>query len=399
MPPVLEKYTGRITDLDSHEMIPTEMWVETYGPEAKGMVDIWDVNPNDENVDKNSPKVPNYPGDILPIDAKVIDLKGPRAPGAVDPGRRVEVMDALGIGRQLMFASYMGGYGMMLLLNSDNPEFMASVKGDRRATGRKFIDLHNRWCKDLVNFSGRIRPVALLEGDTVKDICNSAKDLVDSGIRAVQMSSGVLPGGVSPAHTDLDPLWALLAEANCAVTLHIGQEGKFFETRKWGDSPMFAGYKTFGEFSIDPWSLATLHFSHANFTSTMVVGGVFDRHPTLRFGVIEVGAYWLGELIETLDFWHIKADKMFNVPGTYKLPELPSFYMKRNVRVTPFPFDDVGKMLERYDVADILAFSSDYPHVEGGKDTLKVLYDKVAPFGEDVVEKFFVTNGEWLLPD
>jgi predicted TIM-barrel fold metal-dependent hydrolase len=399
LPADLAKFAGRIMDTDSHEMIPLQKWLEIYGPEVTDMVDIWTDNPTDESADKNSPNVPGFPGDILPIDANVINIKGCRAPGAVEPGRRLQVMDALGIDKQLMFSSYIGGYAMMLLMNVDNPAFMSGLRGDRRAVARKLIAVYNRWAGDVAAVSRRIRPVAMLEGDSVDALFKEAEALIARGIKAVQLPSGILPGGMSPAHDDLDRVWSLLAEADCAVTLHIGQEGKFFSTREWGNASVFSGYKTFGEFSIDPWSLATIHMSYANFLSIMVTGGVFERHPRLRFGVIEVGAYWLGELLETLDFWHANAAKMFNVPGTYRLPELPSYYIKRNVRVTPFPFEDVGRLLSRYDVKDILTFSSDYPHVEGGKNTLRVLYDKVAPFGADVLEKFFVLNGEWLLPD
>lgn len=41
---------------------------------------------------------------------------------------------------------------------------------------------------------------------------------------------------------------------------------------------------------------------------------------------------------------------------------------------------------------------TDYPHVEGGKESKRKLYEQLTPLGDDVVGKFFVTNGELLLP-
>ena len=36
----------------------------------------------------------------------------------------------------------------------------------------------------------------------------------------------------------------------------------------------------------------------------MVIGGVFERHPRLRMGIIECGATWLGPLVERIEmFW------------------------------------------------------------------------------------------------
>lgn len=81
------------------------------------------------------------------------------------------------------------------------------------------------------------------------------------------------------------------------------------------------------------------------------------------------------------------------------LAHRPSDYLRSNVRVTPFVFEPVDVYLDRYDLADVLCFSTDYPHVEGGRDPLGVFVAVRPRVGAATVEKFFVTNGEWLLPD
>jgi hypothetical protein len=60
----------------------------------------------------------------------------------------------------------------------------------------------------------------------------------------------------------------------------------------------------------------------------------------------------------------------------------------------PFVFEPVHVYLDRYDIADVLCFSTDYPHVEGGSDPLAAFGARLAGFGPEVVEKFFVTNGD-----
>ena len=47
---------------------------------------------------------------------------------------------------------------------------------------------------------------------------------------------------------------------------------------------------------------------------------------------------------------------------------------------------------------DVYCFSTDYPHFEGGKSPLHVMMDRVSRLGSDVIEKFFVTNAEWVMP-
>jgi predicted TIM-barrel fold metal-dependent hydrolase len=231
-----------------------------------------------------------------------------------------------------------------------------------------------------------------------------ARHFLRNGVRALWIfPSGELPGGRSPAHPDLDPLWAMLAEADCAATLHIAGEGNFFRTEGWRAAPAFQGFARHGEVNMDPWHLQTMHQPHENFLVAMVLGGVFERHPTLRFGLIELGAFWVGPLMRSLDLWHAVGSRAEQqapegAPETYRLPEPPSFYLRRNVRVTPYIFEDFSKDIEWYGVEDMLCFSTDYPHVEGGRNAFDTFNRRIARFGEAVAEKFFVTNGQLLLP-
>jgi hypothetical protein len=78
----------------------------------------------------------------------------------------------------------------------------------------------------------------------------------------------------------------------------------------------------------------------------------------------------------------------------------PSAYLNRNVRVTPFYFEPIGEYLERYaNLRDAYCYSTDYPHQEGGRNTKASYFAQVERFGSEMVEKFFVANGKWLLPD
>jgi predicted TIM-barrel fold metal-dependent hydrolase len=187
----------------------------------------------------------------------------------------------------------------------------------------------------------------------------------------------------------------LLAESNTVATLHGGGEGQFLRTNEWRNASAFEGYRTTSEFEFDPWSMSIYHLPSQNFVTTMIFGGVFERHPKLRFGVIEVGAHWVGPTMENIDLLYDK----FRTPSAPRLPRKPSEYMRSNVRVSPLIYEDIDIWIERHPgLKDVLCFSTDYPHPEGGRAAPKRFYDKVARLGESVVEKFFVTNGSLLLP-
>jgi predicted TIM-barrel fold metal-dependent hydrolase len=210
---------------------------------------------------------------------------------------------------------------------------------------------------------------------------------------------------VSPAAHVLDKFYAMLAEANCPITLHITGEYYWHRTLKWGQAEAFTGYRNVPEAGgLDPWRLQVLHLPVQNFVGTMVAGGVFDRHPELYVGSMEFAAYWIGPLAKMLDVWydHNQAVIPFKLAdGSFgnKLPMRPSEYISRNVRVTPFDFEPVGDYIKTYGMEDVYTFGSDYPHVEGGKRPIEKLLSSLEPLGPRVLEKFFVTNAQPLLRD
>ena len=53
-----------------------------------------------------------------------------------------------------------------------------------------------------------------------------------------------------------------------------------------------------------------------------------------------------------------------------KLSMKPSEFVQRQLRVAPYPHEDAGWVI-RNAGEDICMFSSDFPHVEGGRNPLK----------------------------
>jgi hypothetical protein len=386
-------------DVDSHEMIPLQQWPRLFGEDVRELAEVCQASSATDEKDKNSSNIPDFPGDIASITADVVNMKGCKAPGAVDFKRRLDVMDAMGVERQLMFPTSVGIWAVVLLMfNKFDPKILGGVSGDRAAKAKRWIKAYNDWMVRDATGSDRIRPVPPVIGDTVDELLANTRQLINAGIRAIWIPAGLLPGGKSPAHPDLDPFWDLLVKSKCVATLHLGTEGKFFESLKgWREAPAFEGYRAVAEFSTDPWYLSMIHVPCQNFVSTMITGGVFVRHPELRLGVIEVGAYWVGPMMEALDLWYRNMSAFAS--NKHRLPQLPSHYLKSNVRVSVFSFEEIDTYVERYGLQDVICFASDYPHVEGGKDMINVMYKKIARFGPATIEKFFVTNGQFLLPD
>jgi predicted TIM-barrel fold metal-dependent hydrolase len=394
IPELLEPYAGRIIDADSHDAVPAQLWVTEYGEVAQTLAErFFATAPNNPG----GSNFPDFVADDMPITGDTVwNQKGSHAPGAVDLNRRLDVMNLTGVSRQLMFPSAVTIMGTLLFNFTAEDGFMPGI-GDRLSYGRALIEAGNDWSMRAAAVSDRLRPVAALCGATLDELMNNAHKLLDNGIRAVWLLSSALPGGLSPAHSDLDPFWRLLAERKVSVTLHLGGEGGFISSYEWGQAPAFEGFKVNVEFDLSPWRLSIQHLAAQNFLAVMVTGGVFERHPDLRFGVIELGAHWLGPLAASLDMWHDNS-QTFGVNGGQRLPKPPSAYIASNVRVTPFHFEPVDEYIDRYGLEDVYCYASDYPHVEGGRDPMAKFAKRLNRFGPELMEKFFVANAAFLVP-
>jgi predicted TIM-barrel fold metal-dependent hydrolase len=405
LPEGVRHLAGRILDTDTHEAMPAQLWGNEIDPVMQDLADHWIHSGTDSTIEKNHPNVLGYKTDDQPIDAaKIWKTKGCASPGAADVRRRIDVMDIMGVKRQLMYPGA-GIYANFLVYLDPSYGFASDItakRPDLKAYGYEAVKAYNKWGIKVAKWTDRVRPVLPVVGETFKELMDNTEQLVTNGIRAVWMMAGKPPGGVSPADPEFDAYWDMLEKHKVTLCFHGGLESKIFGTDVWWDVPAFKGYKVFGEFRLDPWSMAHTHTPIRNFLLTMVLGGVFERHPTLRVSITEAGADWLGHLCDHLDLWHSQDLGGVVVAGervTFRLSAKPSYYIKRNVRATPFDFEPVDKYIRQYDLGDVLCFASDYPHVEGGFDPATRNYDRVKPFGDEMVEKFFVGNAEWILPE
>jgi predicted TIM-barrel fold metal-dependent hydrolase len=392
-------FMERVLDVDSHEMAPTHFWGARFGPAAGEIADLLSEFLKAQRTSQIY--VPSLTSDSAPITPESVWFtKGPAAPGAVDFQRRIEVMDQMGIGRQLVFPAFASIASEMIVGDEDGVRNILDPTGtsqEIRDLARAGLDEYNEWA--AATTSDRIRCVAYIVADgTVEDLIGQVENLISKGVRAINIPHGVPPAGLSPADPALDELWALLEGHDVPLVTHIGNEQGFITSSAWKRAPAFKRGRVHSqEFGAEPYSFVTVHYAAENFLTVLVLGGVFERFPALRVGMIEQGCSWLGPVAENLDMW---ARDVYPVRLKSFISMLPSEYINRNVRVTPFNgLERVGREFERYaHLADSYCYSTDYPHVEGGNDSKRKMYEQVSPFGEEIVEKFFVTNADLIIP-
>ncbi len=86
-----------------------------------------------------------------------------------------------------------------------------------------------------------------------------------------------------------------------------------------------------------------------------------------------------------------------------KLSAKPSEIAQRQLRVTPYPHEDAGWIIQNSH-PDMCLFSTDYPHVEGGRNPMKRFGESLEGLSQSKVDGFYADNfidmmGEGLAPE
>jgi predicted TIM-barrel fold metal-dependent hydrolase len=307
-------------------------------------------------------------------DGLIAGPKGYQALGAFNRDERSRALDLLGFDRQLVFATFSAGQIFSVL---DDPELIAGA-----------TVAHNRGIAEFCADDDRLLGVGATRLDDPRAAMANLEWIIEAGLVAVWVPHRPA-GGRSPGHDDLDGFWARAAEAGIAVVLHVGGHPlqlhpDWMNTGREVPTDWLGG----GE-NVRGKDMITLHHAAERFLGTLVLDGVLERHPSLQVGVIELGAGWVPSMVRRLD--QIADIWKRSEPELAALERRPSEQIVAQMSFTPYPFEDVGTLI-RESSPDLYLFSSDYPHVEGGRNPLGRFAASLEGFGDDVLERFYHAN-------
>jgi predicted TIM-barrel fold metal-dependent hydrolase len=348
-----------IHDADAHFM-ETPDWFHAFAdPEVREKlppVFLASVRPGEERMIDQFEARHRDPAYRAEDEAQILLRKNWAATGSFLKEDRPRALDLLGFESQLVFNTFVNG------------KLLAAERGDDIDFAYGFARSHNR---AMVDFCGVDRRLLATGYVPLRDFERSramAGEVIEMGCRALLVPSGC-PRGHSPSHVGLDPVWAQAQEAGLPIVFHVGgghrlADGRLLDMDYFETAPMQ--------------TLATLIFD-----------GVLDRFPELRFGVIEQGASWLPS-------WMRYMDSAFHAfrrreERLQRLALLPSEFVRRQVRATPYPAEDVGWTV-RHAGPEVCLFSSDYPHVEGGRNPIKRFEESMVELSEPEKQRFYHDN-------
>ena len=378
-----------VHDADSHLMEMPDCLDEWFDPKLKGAfhdLPIYRKKLGDGRWAKAARRTQDDPEFRAGDAANILLRKNYQALGSFRREDRPKALDLLGFSSQLVFTTFcLGNFG--LDEGGDVDLCYAAAQA------------HNRMMTNFCAVDRRLLATAyvpLVDFDRAKA---TAAEAIGHGAKALLVASKPPPAH-SPSHIALDPVWAQAREAGIPVLFHVGGEKKleaaYFENGLPRVKDFHGGEENFTSVSFMP-----IPHSVMQTLAAMIIDGVMDRFPRLKFGAIELGASWAPGWMRFMDSAHAAFFK--NEERLHALSARPSEIVRRQVRITPYPHEDAGWII-REGGEEVFLFSSDFPHVEGGRNPLKWFDDSVAGLSAAARDAFYRANfvdlmGEGLAAD
>ncbi|MBX3314587.1 MAG: amidohydrolase family protein [Actinobacteria bacterium] len=309
-------------------------------------------------------------------EVEIMARKNFAATGSFLPEDRPRALDLLGFSSQLVFNTFHN----RRLHDWEHGGDLDLAYGTARA--------HNRGMVEFCSVDRRLLPscyVPLVDFDRAAAMADEA---ITAGAAALLIASGC-PDGHSPSHLGLDPVWARAQEAGVPIVFHVGGTDDLIDPNYFVNGlpvpPDFHG----GEENFRSVDYMGIPHPPAQTLATMIFDGVFERFPELRVGVIEQGAIWVPS-------WTRQMESAFDAFARHEerlaaLSLRPTEYVTRQMRFTPYPTEDVGWITEQSG-PDVCMFSSDYPHVEGGRRPIERFERSLGDASDDVRDRFYRSN-------
>ena len=334
-----------IIDADTHVTEPPDVWTthlpKKYREQAPRVIDgavggkAW-LAPNGRTMAVTC--LVNTAG-VAPTDWELIPKDGfdRMRSGGWDPADRIRDMDIDMVDIHVIFPSY----AFMVCDSDDRQVHLACIRA------------YNDWIAAFCAYApDRLFAYGILPITGVDDAIAEAKRIKEmSCMRALVLRTWP-NGGLVAKHAVDDKFWSAAEDLDLAVACHVGFNIGRGSMGKTEDPEILMSMATLPFINQEKLAIDAMPVA-----SEMILGGVLERHPRLRFGLVEVGVAWVPFFLEQSNDNYLRHRFWTNT----NLPMPPSEYWARQCFAT-FQVDTYG-IANRHQVGlDTIMWTSDYPH-------------------------------------
>lgn len=274
--------------------------------------------------------------------------------------------------------------GLVLTASPDSGYQMAVAKA------------YNDWVWELFRpYPQRFAPAAIIPMADIAAAIEEAVRVAKLGLRSLLLPVSIpwrpyrLP--------EYEPFWSAVEELEIPLNFHVftgnlGQSADFAEVRLIDGAFLEEQKRTQGQEFRERLSTTVIGMAAGMGPIVHLTGaGVLERHPKLKFAIIESDIGWLAWVLHAMD--DMQRRRHTNLP---KLDLLPSEYFKRQGYVS-FSDDPVGLANIKFTGADCLMWANDYPHDEGTYlESQKVIEETFVGVSAEDKRKILWENGARL---
>ncbi|ACB53446.1 putative amidohydrolase 2 [Crocosphaera subtropica ATCC 51142] len=324
---MLDQY--RIIDADSHVVEPPDMWEKYLEPSFKGFA------PSPDLTIKGKSLLHKYSQRLRETGHQQVSQAYPLSwLNHFDAESQVRAMQQMGV--DLCFL-YPTTFSWISAVDTLSPQLVGA-----------FVRAYNSWLYDFCAYNPQIlRGVGVVNLHDPKEMVIELQRIADFGWKAVFLRPNPVKGRLlsDPAY---EPFWAKCEELSIAVSIHEGTHSRLPTTGSDRFNTRFALH-------------ACSHpMEQMMALLALIEGGVLERHPNLKIGLLESGCGWLPYWLWRLDREY--EDLQWEVANTVKMK--PSDYFRRQCFIACEPSEPYLAKLIEYIGSDNLMFGSDYPHMD-----------------------------------
>ena len=213
----------------------------------------------------------------------------------------------------------------------------------------------------------RFAPVGIVPVNDIEAAVKEVERTAKLGYRSIKVpiTNRTLPYN----RPEYEPLWAVIEASGLVLAFHAFTNSEDEYPDDWGEEEGYGG-------ALDFMAMRMADGQHP--VSQLISSGACDRHPNLKFVIVECGAGWLAWLLYVLDEQAEKKHMWIRPPLSLK----PSEFFARQGFIT-FTDDPIALQNIPFTGANCLLWGSDYPHDEGS-----------FPYSQAVIERTFAGLSE-----
>jgi predicted TIM-barrel fold metal-dependent hydrolase len=362
----------RVISGDGHVETPPDGWLaripEKYRDRAPRLIRLPDGS--DGWLVEGQPMLHNGQnikgrGPVKFANASYFNADGTRREGAGDPIQRLHEQDMDGIDAEVLFAPVFVA------------RFIESISD--KDVYRSIVQAYNGWLiEEYCSVApDRLIPNALIPVSGLDHAVAELHRAKELGFKSIQLQQ--YPNGTGAPKPEDDRFWETALSLGLALSPHLNFGGVVWRGDPRSDTSQWSAEAAMSQHTPS---------SPAATLAQMIVHGVFDRFPELRFYFAEVNCAYIPGMLYYMDRNYHEFNDWFNVslkkePSEYIL-EHSMFGMVRDV-----PMLHMGHLVP----LDHFVWGSDFPHSVGTfPSSERFIKEAFAGMDEGLKRKILVTN-------